>query len=324
MSFFDECYQSYTRDFTKPADWNLFWKNEIKKLQSIETETQIIKKVSNKLLTEINYSLKYYSADNFELTGQFVAPRLLTRKPPLLIIFNNYLDQPTISKAIVNSGIAQFVVRLRGHETPIQDIITESQNTKMSYGYFQNRLLDKEQYYLKYLLLDAYRSYEIITSRTEFDKNKIAIWGSGTGALMALFVSYFAKNKPNCLFLSHPDICDVDLISQISKTPAFQEIYSTIKKTYATNKNNIALIKNNLSFFDGMNFVDDLNIPTAVLTNIANKDEAPQGAFSLFHKIKSEKEMHLQTDFNSTDPKSEIKKETETVIKYLKRTFELK
>lgn len=313
MSVFDECYSTLPELEKKPQDFNQFWDNAINQLKKIPFEENSKKKVSKKLLKEHNISIHFQSSEKYQIEGQLLAPKKLGKKPPVVVIFGDYLNPPSMYKGLLNNGIGQYTIKLRGHDIPLKKTEgTEEEAPKIiSYGYFAENLSDASGYYLKHLLLDAYRAVEILRLRKEVDSTKIGFFGEGVGALMALFV-VSRMNRGKSLFLQYPDFMKIDR-AILGINHAQTEIRNYIKN-HKTQKNHI---EKNLAYFDGIFFAKDINVPSKTIINITDNKVTPHGAFALFHQLGGEKDIHVYTD-NSPNT---IKKETQQNLKIMTDFF---
>ena len=312
MSFFDECYQTKLNKDHMPYAWHTFWKSQIEELASVPFDLQIKKKTSLKNITQNHGTVLYNSSGGYRIHARYIAP-ISRKKVPLIVIFPDYLEIPTIYKSFFNKGFAQFVVQLRGHEVPLQNVDAQGNLTpKESYGYFAENLEDKEEYYMKKLYLDAYRTIEIISQITKFDQKRIAIWGKGIGAAMTLFAAKFTK-KSKCQIIQYPSFCYLPLLSKCKSAYA-KEINSKINQIRKMRNN---IFSKTLNYFDASFFAEDIGISSAVFADIKNKGTLPQAVFSIFHELKGEKEMHLIAENNLDEETEQEKQSLKAVIDFL-------
>ena len=306
MASFDECFANLPKLTDRPKDWDAYWKKQLTKLKKVPLEVESKRKVSKKLLTENHLMISFQSAGKERLTGQLLAPKKFRKKPPVVIIFPDYHEEAIAVPGLAQAGIAQFVIKLRGHEKLAEQkaIVEEGEEKERSLGFFAENLLEKDNYYLNSLFLDAYRSFEVVRQRREVDSTRIGIWGRGTGAAMAIFASKF-MNRTASLFLEHPSFAHLELTQNLSKSKYAQEINQFVKG----HRKQSPQIKSNLRYFDSLFFSPHIRAPTAMVVNLKNTQSVPQGSFAVFHHIPGDKEMHL---FTTSDEKS-LKVETKVI-----------
>jgi len=308
MATFDECFANLPKLADQPKDWEAYWTRQLAKLKKVPSDVQSRRKVSKKLLTENHLFLTYQSAGKERLSAELLAPKKFRKKPPVVIVFPDYHEEAKLMPSLALSGIAQFVIKLRGHERLLEEPVAdeETPEKEQSFGYFAENLLQKENYYLNNLFLDAYRTFEVVRQRHEIDSNRVGIWGRGTGAAMAIFVSKFMSRTAS-LFLEHPSFAHLDLTQNLSKSKYAQEINRFVRG----HRKQSPQIKNNLRYFDSLFFSPHIKAPTAMVVNLKNVNSVPQGSFAVFHHIPAEKEMHLFT----TDDEKSLRAESGLIAK---------
>lgn len=309
MELFDECFESYGDLSNRPADFSDFWSRQIAELRKVPLETETKRRISRKILSENNYALSFQSSGKFRIHGHFIAPKKLIGKPPLVIIFQDYLEAQTGYKGLTNAGIAQLTITLRGHadlelmkkkpaanpETDKNDSIEKSAVSIIkSPGYLQENLLSPEDTYIRNIYLDAYRTMEVARLRREIDSARIGVWGKGVGSAMAIMVASQMK-RVQSLFLERPALCNIPLSLKHSTGVWSQEIRDGLKAS----RKNKTLIKKNMNYFDTLYFAESLSIPITMAVNLAETSNDPRSAFSLFHLLKDQKDMHLFTQDDS-------------------------
>lgn len=317
MSLFDECFATIPDLSQKPADYEQFWQKALDNLKKIPQDVLVEKKSTKKILTENNFFLTFQSAGKVRLSAYFLAPRKILGKPPVVVVFPDYNKPIVAYKGLLQAGIAQFILVLRGQKefellkskTNLPE--EEKESEKKSPGYFGENLLSKENYYMTQLLLDAYRSLEVIRLRKEIDTGRIGIWGNGIGANMALFVSHFMQ-RTTALFLENPAFAQLELTQNLSEAAYALEINEKTR-TLKKYKN---IIKQNLAYCDAVYHTQDIEVPTTMAIDLQNKENVPHGAFAIFHLLKSEKEMHLFVGESSENQLSRERKTRQLAIRF--------
>lgn len=321
MALFDECYSSEADLSHTPRDLEKFWSAQIARLKKIPLEIHTKKKVSRKLLTEQNLVIDFQSIDKYHMQAQFIAPRKFITKPPLVVIFPDYGSEAIAYKGLMNAGIAQMVVRMRGHEAPrpvevevkVSTLPRAKEEKAKSYGYFAERLLDVQEYYATKLYLDAYRALEVARLRKEIDSSRIGIIGQGVGAAQALFVAAFMQ-RGDALYLENPAFLNLEQTQNLSEADYAREINEAAKGSKKLKQQ----IKENLRYFDPVYFADRINACTAFSVNLTNKFAVPHGAFALFHLLKTEKDMFLFTEGDAVALAEEKRKAASNAVRYFK------
>jgi cephalosporin-C deacetylase-like acetyl esterase len=320
MALFDECFSSEADTSLAPKDLDKFWNGQINRLKKVPLDVQAKKKVSRKIFTEQNLMIDFQSIDKYHMQAQFIAPRKLTGKPPLVVIFPDYGKEAVAYKGLMNAGIGQLVVRLRGHEAPkkMQDqesagAAKKGDEREESYGYFGERILEPAEYYANKIFLDAYRTIEVARLRREIDSSRIGIIGQGIGAAQALFVAAFMQ-RGDAVYLENPAFLNLDQTQNISDAEYAREINNAARGGKKARQQ----IKENLRYFDPVYFANKISANTAFSVNLTNKEAVPHGAFALFHLLQHEKDMFLFTEGDAVALAEEKKKVVSNAVGYFK------
>ncbi|MBV6494332.1 MAG: Cephalosporin-C deacetylase [Turneriella sp.] len=321
MALFDDCFNSEANIALRPKNLEKFWKEQIQNLKKIPIEMETKKKVSRKILTEQNLTIEFQSIDKYHMQAQLFVPRKLSGKSPLVLIFPDYAKEAVIYKGLMNAGIAQMIVRMRGHEAPRpieekKDLINATQKTEKhssAYGYFAERLLEIENYYAGKIFLDAYRALEVARLRREVDTSRIGIIGQGVGAAQALFASAFME-RGDALYLENPAFLNLDETQNMSDADYAREINTGARGSKKVKQQ----IKENLRYFDPVYFAEKIKTDCAFSINLHNKESSPHGAFALFHLLQCEKDMFLFTENDPLSLAREKKEAVTNVVKYFR------
>ncbi|MCB1146046.1 MAG: acetylxylan esterase, partial [Leptospiraceae bacterium] len=198
-------------------------------------------------------------------------------------------------------------------EPPIRSNVTEI-SVKKSPGYLKENLLEKRESYLTALYLDAYRALEVGRLRRESDSGRIAIWGRGTGCAMAIAAASL-MNRATCLFLEKPALCALETSLRHSKGVWADEIKEGLKGP----KKNRKKLQENIQYFDSLYFAEALKLPVGMAVNLTEDQNDPRSAFSLFHLLKDEKDMHLFTQDDALAKVNEKRKIIQTAVRFFSK-----
>ena len=308
MAQFDDYFKNTPKVPKKPLDWNTFWKQQIRELNKVPID---FKKVEKKKTLSFKRSerfteYEYYSIGKYLLKSRLYLPKTTKKKIPVLVIFPDYSETLEDYEQLTEQGHAVFLLFLRGHDNIYLDDTEEKSKAKnaksvddedpkeekvTTLGYFAENLLQKKDYYMRQLYLDAYRSIEALRLLSSIDKTNIAILGKGVGGAMALFVQYFMP-RAHKIILEEPSFINIQEINYQNPSKFAKEIISYLQKHKADNFS----IRKNLLYFDPIYFAMDIKIPISMLIDFELKSNYPKDSFALFHAIKSSKDMHIFTE----------------------------
>ena len=209
--------------------------------------------------------------------------------------------------SVLDNSVAHYFTILRGHNELKFNSDNEETTTP---GYMIENILDIENYYVKSVFLDIYKSIDMLRLNKNLDCSKVGIMGKGFGAAAAIFASTYSK-RIGGVVLDTPSFCHLPLSQNLSKSDAAKEINSYIA-SYRSQKNTV---KKNLTYFDVLNFADKINCP--VLTTVGFKDifSPPKCVFSLFNHLLCEKSIEVYPDEgNEAGGKKQFKKSLDWLI----------
>jgi len=315
MTNFDECFQTLADTSDMPPQYDKFWKESVDYLKQFPLNLKITRKKS-KLFNKYNeFELQFDSVDKYQLHGSLYIPLKVNTKPPMLIRFPDYMGEETFSPELYEAGYAQMILELRGRREAVALMEQTEEKQKLSYGYFSENMLEPEKYYMRKLYLDAVRCHDVIRLIKEVDKNRVAVWGRGVGAAMAVFLQ---QNAPriSSIILDEPSFVYLELTQNVSKAAYAEEINDYIKKNRPAKKK----IKENLGLFDVIYIAGKINVPVLMFINIEKRNSAPQGGFALFHRIRENKDMIIYTE-NEDPAVLSTQKSIPEVAKFLNETL---
>lgn len=303
MTNFDQYFQTSADIRSIPHHYEQFWKTAIQSLKSVPVNLKVTRKKAMLLNRYNEFELAFDGIGKYNLSGKLFMPLKSNEKPPIIIRFPDYMEEPKFIPELYDSGYAQFILDLRGHKEALAVYKKSEETQTASFGFFGENMLETAEYYMYKLYLDAIRSLEVIRLIKEVDKNKISLWGKGTGAAMAVFLQHNTE-RISSMILEEPAFMYLELTQNVSKSFYAEEINQYIKK----NKNAKKKVKDNLAYFDAIYLADKIKIPVMMLINIEKKDTAPQGGFALFHRIPENKDMVIST--KADEPSREDEKKT--------------
>lgn len=272
--------------FDREKDFNQFWNGSISKLRDIPIEPRFEKDTKKSSVRFEFFDVSFKGFSKSKVTGELYYPTEQS-KSKVVIIIHDYNKNFTYNKTHLMGGYAYFLLKLRGHELLAEKPLEES----ASPGYIVENILDKGNYYVKGLFLDALRVIDVLRLHKRFDCSRIGIIGKGIGAAMAIFTAAFS-DRVKALVLDTPSFCYLPLYQNLSSSDATNEINNFI----ANHRNRKNQVKKNLTYFDAINFAD--MITCRILTIVGFKDTAspPECVFALFNHLLTDKTVEVYPD----------------------------
>jgi cephalosporin-C deacetylase len=276
--------------FDKETDFNLFWDRSFVELKKIPIDPVINKKDEQISQNYKIYNSVFNGAGKYKVKGDLYLP-LNLNKPKVIILIHDYNQLFEPNEDLIDSGLAYFFLQLRGHEFFNEEKKSKENNNKEEKklpGFLIDNILEANNYYIKNIYLDVFRSIDFLRLSNKVNCNGIGLIGKGLGSAAALFAAGFS-NRIKSLVLDTPSFCYLELSQNISKSDATYEINSFISNNQSKKK----VIKKNLSYFDAINFSDKINIPVLAAVGLKDTISPPECVFALFNHLQCEKTMEV-------------------------------
>jgi cephalosporin-C deacetylase len=282
----------------KEKDFDLFWDKSFNELKKIPIDPVIDKKEGQtKERFEIHNTV-FNGAGKYKVKGDLYLPQS-PDKAKVIILIHDYNQPLEPDEDIMDPGLAFFFLRLRGHEFFNKNNETRASNDKEEKklpGFLIDNILEANNYYIKNIYLDIFRSIDFLRLTDKTDCSSIGLIGKGLGAAASLFAAGFSS-RIKSLVLDSPSFCYLELSQNISKSDATYEINSFLSENQSKKK----IIKKNLSYFDAINFADKIKIPILAAVGLKDTISPPECVFALFNHLQCEKTMEVypEDDHNS-------------------------
>ncbi|MCX8122670.1 MAG: acetylxylan esterase [Spirochaetes bacterium] len=282
VSDFDRYFLHLPR-ISHPENFDTFWQNAINELKKIPIDVQYVHNKRKSTGKFSAYDMTYVGYNKMQLFATLYIPDKIT-KPRVVILFHDYDDMESYSQFPIDLPFAYCFVELRGH----RNIMHFDQEENKYPGFMAEGLLDKDEYYVKGLYLDGLRTIDALRLHNELDCSKIAIIGKGLGSAVAVFTAA-NSNRVVALVLDTPSFCYLEMAQNIAKSTIANEINSFIEQ----HRSKKSLIKKNLSYFDTLQFVNQVTCP--VLTIVGFKDilSPAECVFALFNHLRCDKTIEV-------------------------------
>ncbi|MBN2039471.1 MAG: acetylxylan esterase [Spirochaetes bacterium] len=305
----------------KENDFFSFWDNSFSMLKKIPIEP-IINLNDVKGTDKFHvYDTYFNGSGKYKVKGELHIP-VNTRKPKVIIYIHDYNSPVIPAENHLDEELAYFFIQLRGHEYIFNQTIlnnnTKNNNNKnkeerKSPGFIIENILEKDDFYIKDIFLDVFRSIDFLRLVKEIDCGSMAIIGKGLGAAAAVFASGYS-DRIRTIVLDTPSFCYLDLSQNISRSDATNEINSFL----TDNRSKTKAVKSNLTYFDAINHSDKIKIPILVIVGLKDTLSPPECVFALFNHMQCEKtvEVYPEED-NSAGGNNQLKKSIEWIKQYI-------
>ena len=266
---------------TKPKDFDSFWKETIKQLDTTIT----FKEVKDSIVDNKKWSLYKLKSFNDIYFYTWVSEPLTSGKFPVKIRFSGFgAREPNKNKIphpwfLKRNNTINMIVDIRGHGLAQEQIKFK--------GYLTNGLNSKEDYIYRGAYMDAVRAVDFIAKNPKSDGN-IIVTGGGQGGALSIIAAALNPKVTMCI-VGFPFLTD---IANYDKKSWPMKIFIH----HAKRKNiDYVDLKHTLSYFDMINFADKIDAPLFLKTQELDSVTPKEGAVKFFNRIKStKKEMYIE------------------------------
>lgn len=267
------------KEDNKPMDFNDFWEQTINELNTVPFEFEKINKDS--IIDGKTISL--YRIRSFQdiYFYAWISVPIHEGNFPIKIRFSGF------GKGEINKNIFPYLWFLKQKNTINMTVDIRGQGLSTDQikfkNYLTNGLNNKDDYIYRGAYMDAVRSVDFVSKNSKSDGNIIVMGGSQGGALSVVAA---ALNKKVTMCISgYPFLTNMPEYNK-NKWPMNILIHhSTI--------NNIDYfdLKNTLSYFDILNFSDQIEVPILIKAEENDEITPVSGSLKLFTKIIGQKKM---------------------------------
>ena len=275
---------------TKKEDFEQFWLDNVKKLRSkpLEFTKTKIKTPYDKTFT--TYEVIFNTIDDTKVHAYFSHPNNMTKKLPCVAVFGGGGSSRDIYPQFVSTGVCVFAMDNRSQG----GVTFDKADYSMGDGYHGNPgallsydLLNKDNYYLRNLYLDAVRAIDVIASLEEVDTTKIVTYGMSQGGALSI-VSASLSGK---VLRTFPVVPSYGCLPQ--RVEAGSGVFSSVKAYLTSHPLHVDKVFETLSYFDMNNMVSLLKVPSAFNLGMIDPVCIPEFVYSVYTHTIGEKEMHF-------------------------------
>ena len=275
---------------TKKEDFEQFWKDNVNTLRKIPlkyTKTKI-KTPYDKFFT--TYEIVFNTIDETKVYAYFTHPNNMTKKLPCVAVFGGGGNTRCIYTQLFCTGICVFSMDNRSQG----GVTFDKADYSMGDGYRGNPgallsydLLNKDNYYLRNLYLDAVRAIDVICDLEEVDTSKIITYGMSQGGALSI-VSASLSGK---VLRTFPVVPSFSCLQQ--RVEAGSGVFSAVKAYLTLHPSHVDKVLDNLSYFDMNNMVSLLKVPATFNLGMIDPVCIPEFVYSIYSHTAGPKDIHF-------------------------------
>jgi cephalosporin-C deacetylase len=275
---------------TKKEDFEEFWLENVKKLRAkpLEFTKNKIKTPYDRTIT--TYEIIFNTIDDTKVYAYFSHPNNITKKLPCVAVFGGGGSYRDIYTQIVSTGVCCFAMDNRSQG----GLTFDKADYSMGDGYHGNPgallsydLLNKDNFYLRNLYLDAVRAVDVIACLEEVDTTKIVTYGMSQGGALSI-VSASLSGK---VLRTFPTVPSYGCLVQ--RVEAGSGVFSAVKSYLTRYPSYTDKVFETLSYFDTNNMASLLKVKTDINLGMIDPICIPEFVYSIYSHVEGEKKIHF-------------------------------
>ena len=287
-----------------PEDFEQFWADSVALLRAVPLKVERSAPVVERFYT--TWELSFNTHDDTIIYANFVCPNDAQGKLPCVVRFHggSMRREPGLEQKFVNTGVCclDIDVRAQGGISVDRARYSTTFNGKL----MAQGALDKNEFYMRNIYLDAIRTVDVAASLPEVDPNRIVTFG-GSGALAIVAAALSGKVK-KCYTNITSYTCIHRRIELGSAIFAGTKEYLHVYPEY-TDK-----VLETVKYFDMNNMVSLLKVPTIFSFCLNDNICLPEFNYSAYTHAECEKELYIYPHWKHSIPPAQ----TQLVLDELK------
>ena len=271
---------------TKPEGFESFWADAVAQLREVPLQIRRQKLTTPYDKTFSTYLVEFSTHDDTWVKAYFSCPAGATEKLPCVAVFHGGLMHKEIYPDILATGVCCFAVDVRGQggETLDRGIYHSGDYN----GSFMTRgILNKDEFYMRNIFLDAVRAMDVIAQLEEVDPDRIVTYGGSQGGALSIAASALSGRSQKC-YTYVTSYCCLNRRIELG-TGVFKSVHGFLE----TYPHYTDTAMDTVSYFDILNMVSLLSVPTAFCLGLADPICIPEFVYSAYSHATCEKTMML-------------------------------
>ena len=269
-----------------PADFREFWETQVAQLRAVPLQVKREKLRTPYDKTVFQYELRFNTHDDTEIVAWFFCPANATEKLPCVVHFHGGSMYKTLQHSIVATGVCCLDIDVRGQGGESVDRAVYSMGD-INGDVMTRGLLDKNDFYMRNIYLDAVRTMDVAASLPEVDPQRIVTYGGSQGGALSIAASALSGHSKKCYTYVTSYCCIKQRI--LDGTGVFRWTNEYLKRFPEETDRVFDMVE----YFDAKNMVSLLQVPTDFCLGMADAICLPHYVYSAYHHATCEKSMMI-------------------------------
>lgn len=272
---------------TKREDFEQFWAEAVAQLRAVplKVERKEITTPYDKYHTV--WELSFNTHDDTVICANFICPKDAQGKLPCVVRFHGGSLRRNLQEEleIASTGVCCLDIDVRGQGGCSYDKAEYS--ISHNYKHMTWGVLDKNEFYMRNIYLDAVRAVDVAAGLEEVDPERIVTYGGSQGGALSIAAAALSGKVKKCYNNVTSYACihrRIELGTAIfAGTKEFLHIYP-----HLTDK-----VMETVSYFDVNNMVSLLKVPTSFCLCLDDPICLPEFVYSVYTHAQCEKELFI-------------------------------
>ena len=272
---------------TKRADFEDFWADAVAALRKkpLSVKREKLSLPYDKSFS--TYKISFNTHDDTVVEAYFCCPTGKEgEKLPCVACFHGGSGYKTIHFDILAAGACTFAIDVRSQGGTTVDHAVYTSGDRMG-GLMSRGVLDKNEFYMKNIYLDAVRAMDVIATLDEVDPSCIVTFGGSQGGALSIVASALSGRSKKC-YSAITSYCCLKQRTE-SGSGVFDSTHAFLRR-YPTHTDTVM---ETLSYFDIINMVSLLKVPVSFCLGLADPICLPPYVYSAYHHARCEKEVDM-------------------------------
>lgn len=282
--------ERYLPPLTREPDYQAFW-DENRRLSAAQPLNAEVVPVEHPAEAVRVHKIFFDGFGGGRICGWYIlpaGPRPAAGCPAMFVThgYSGNKGQPSDYFSWILQGFTVLTLDPRGQSGESVDTGTYSFGARP--GFMTKGILDKAEYYYRWVYLDHLRGLDFLRSRPEIDRARLAVTGGSQGGALTLAVAAL-DGRMAAAMPDVPFLCHFRRALEVTNAYPYQEIADFMKQW----PDRAETMFRTLSYFDNMNWADWITCPVLMSVGLQDLICPPSTVYAVYNRLGGVKEMRV-------------------------------
>lgn len=271
---------------TMKPDFAQFWQEQVAQLRQVPIKITREKLDMPYEKSFITYEITYNTHDDTVIHAYFSCPVGAKGKLPCVVYYHGGRGRRSLQADIVATGVCCFAMDVRG-QSGLSIDRADYRSGCTNGGLMTCGILEKENFYMRNIYLDAVRAMDVVAQLEEVDPERIVTYGGSQGGALSIAASALSGRSKKCYTQITSYCC---LKNRVELGSGILNSTNDYIKRYPQNATTVFDV---LSYFDIINMVSLLKVPTDFCMGLSDPICLPHFVYSAYAHANCEKKLYM-------------------------------